>query len=212
MRRTSLDLRYLPATWQRQGWDRLLREWATLLDLYDTTEDGQRDVAYWYGERALTGLLAPAAWRLQRPQGWSLEEFADPRARGIRARAGRGDLWLGLGRHKFTIEAKVTWPPKMSTVAVDEANLALKRATDQLTQLSKRFCYGKLLALCYVVPVVSRRTSSHRQIAQLRQLARRLRQGNDFVAIYHPHSPAQEDGHHQEYPGAILTGRAVYRD
>jgi hypothetical protein len=81
-------------------WRELLRGWGGLMDRY--CEDGE-DAPYWYGERALTGLLAAAAW--QRKAGWSLEEFTGRRRSG----AGRGDAWIGVGADTYTIEAKAIY-------------------------------------------------------------------------------------------------------
>ena len=53
------------------GWDGLLQTWGRLLDAYDNLKpyyegpcETSRDVAYWYGQRTLTGLLAAAAWKV----------------------------------------------------------------------------------------------------------------------------------------------------
>ena len=50
---------------------RVLKNFCQCLENYDYPKN---DIAYWYGERALTGLLASAAWKVR--GGWSLEEFA----------------------------------------------------------------------------------------------------------------------------------------
>ncbi len=57
------------------GWETLLQMWALLLDYYDTPDQSpdDRDIAYWYGEQTLNGVLAAAAWKV--PGGWSLQEF-----------------------------------------------------------------------------------------------------------------------------------------
>jgi hypothetical protein len=87
---------------QNMGWNILLQEWSRCLDDYDRPTWTQRDVAYWYGGRALNGLLAAAAWRL-RGEGtrdiWALEEFGE----GFRNR--QGDMWLAIGSGIFTIRA-----------------------------------------------------------------------------------------------------------
>ena len=48
---------YIPAPMLKTGWPRLLRKWALLIERFDDPEKAKgrlRDVAYWYGERALT--------------------------------------------------------------------------------------------------------------------------------------------------------------
>ncbi len=59
------------------GWKGLLREW---MRLFREHEGNDEDVAYWYGERALTGLLSAAAWKVQ--YWWALEEFVGKRTLG----------------------------------------------------------------------------------------------------------------------------------
>jgi hypothetical protein len=53
-------------------WHQLFKALVDRIELYD---DPPRDIGYWYGERALTGFLAAAAWAL--PGGWSLESLLD---------------------------------------------------------------------------------------------------------------------------------------
>jgi hypothetical protein len=94
---------YVPRRWREAGWAKLLVTWAGLIERYDGASDTDqrlKDVAYWYGERALTGLLAAAAWRTNK-YWWSIEEFTgkrhvDPRLRKSRTNgAGRGEAICG---------------------------------------------------------------------------------------------------------------------
>jgi len=72
---------------------KVLKKLCYCLKCYD---DPKNDIAYWYGERAISGLLASAAWMVR--DGWSLEEFTGQRKKGRRKNAsGKGDLWLGVG-------------------------------------------------------------------------------------------------------------------
>jgi hypothetical protein len=77
------------------GWHRLLDKWFAYLTAWEFQEGG---LISWGGERALTGLLNAAAWRVG---GQALEEYRGNR-RGIAdpavAGPARGDLWLCFER------------------------------------------------------------------------------------------------------------------
>lgn len=130
---------------QRKGWLQLLSGFAKLLDEYN--EDPQKDVAYWYGERALTGLLAAAAWRLD--QGWSLEEFA---AKGRRRGTRRGDLSIGTNGARFTVEAKYFWIGSDTSGVPGKAFTELNVAREQLCNLEEEYQEGFPVGLSYIIP------------------------------------------------------------
>ena len=80
----------------RPFWVAVVRDWLRLLGDYEHAVPSDADLAYWHGERPLTGLLGVAAWQIG---GWSLEEFCADRKRkdSDETGKGRGDLWLGWG-------------------------------------------------------------------------------------------------------------------
>lgn len=130
---------------------RVLKQFFRCLKEYEDP----KDIAYWYGERALTGLLASASWMTR--TGWSLEEFTGLRRKSRRKNgSGKGDLWLGVGGKEYTIEAKVTWPTQVSNVSLwkTTVNKKLSRASGQLDALAHIYRCGKPLAVCYVVPAI----------------------------------------------------------
>ncbi len=191
---------------QRKGWLQLLDGFAKLLDEYN--EHPQEEVAYWYGERALTGLLAAAAWRLS--EGWSLEEFT---AKGRRNGSRRGDLWIGTNGARFTVEAKYIWigsdTSGVTKNAFDELNTALK----QLCNLEKSYQVGVPVALCYIVPELSE--SKQGNAAQLfsalpKKLAPYLKKklGTRMVLIdsfwYGKKNTPSDEG--KLYPGVVVVG------
>jgi len=131
---------------------KVLKKLCHCLKQYD---DPKKDIAYWYGERALTGLLASASWMTR--TGWSLEEFTGQRRNGRRKNgSGKGDLWLGVAGKEYTIEAKVTWPTQVSDVSKWKTTVSKKllRASNQLDALAPIYRCGKPLAVCYVVPAI----------------------------------------------------------
>jgi len=100
MMEMRLTREFLPSRPLYKQWTLILKEFGKLLDEYNSSDE----VAYWYGERALTGLLAAAAWRIK--DGWSIEEFTGLRRTGERQNSGKGDVWIGIQRKTFTVEAK----------------------------------------------------------------------------------------------------------
>ena len=159
------------AALQQMGWSTLLQEWSTLLDTYDHPTVAPRDVAYWYGASALSGLLAGAAWRL-RGEGardiWALEEFGE----GLH-RAKRGDMWLGIDSESFTIKATHKWipwiEPQVQTwtksrheQALEQIHAALDHAFAEIRRLPADHLYGTRMAVVYAVPGISERPSLER--------------------------------------------------
>lgn len=205
MSRSSLKIHSMPARLKAAGWDRLLKRWSALI-AYATEED---DVPYWYGERSLTGLLAAAAWKL--PRSWSLEEFTGRRGKRLRTKSGRGDLWVGLGKQAYTIEAKVKWPPSGSGYAVQYARGGLTEARKQLWKLSSQYRLGTLIAICYIVPCPTK-NSPFAKSARVKEMIATVAQkfsGKRFIVASHfpgYELPEEDD---RVYPGVILVGRVV---
>ncbi len=136
----------------------LLRKFGQLLTRYN---DPKEDIAYWYGERALTGLLAGASWQFK--SGWSLEEFKTHRRKrkGAKKTPGLGDLWLGVSDKKndcFTIEAKV-WEPESfddESEVIKGTKKGIRSALKQLSQLRSSYRVGRPAAVCYVAPCLKK--------------------------------------------------------
>jgi len=122
-----------------------------LVDLYISSPDnGEIDVPYRYGERALTALLSAAACRLE--GGWALEEFSGERGEGVAHSSGRGDLWCGIGEAVFTIEARIHWPQLDIESAIKGRKEKLTIAKKQLQSLAKEYKLGDPYSVCSVVP------------------------------------------------------------
>lgn len=138
----------LPRTQLYKEWKVVLHEFGKLLDQYNSGHE----VAYWYGERALTGFLAAAGWRARSRDGWSLEEFSGLRRTGGRQSTGRGDLWIGIGSRTFTVEAKTLWPQGPVDTAISDARDELDDAGDQLDSLHPTYQIDVPTDVCYVVP------------------------------------------------------------
>jgi hypothetical protein len=152
------------------GWKALLHAWGLLLDYYDAPDEpsDDRDVAYWYGEQTLNGVLAAAAWKI--PGGWSLQEFTGRTSPQTQERSNadsceeqsmrrRGDMWLGFEKREdsFAIEAKVAWVGLNVKQACKEVQRRFACAHNQLTTLyatHRQYCYGHPMAVVYAVPEI----------------------------------------------------------
>lgn len=192
---------------------RLLGKFADCIKQCD--DANPRDVAYWYGERSLTGLLAAAAWLM--PDGWSLEEFTGERSKGKKPKVtpGRGDLWLQIGQRKFTVEAKVTWPEQLGNIERWKGRVETKlgRAFSQLSQLAKPYRYGVPLAVCYVVPAIPQskwKADSTRFAHSMNQFLELMTENNSTtVALACWHSDSKKApslgprGRKTVYPGVV---------
>ena len=207
-----LNKRYSPKIGRRhKQWASLLRMFARFLDIYN---EPPVDVAYWYGERALTGLLAAAAWKLN---GWSLEEFTSLRKRGKQDAAARGDAWFKVGRTAFTVEAKTRWPQGTDPDGlVKVIERALAAASRQLKNMGSVYKAKTMkAALCYVVPAIPVESFSgkfrhiQKTFAELPKIL-----GSDHTAAvsywYAQKAPRHKDptdGKFYVYPGVIVVAR-----
>jgi hypothetical protein len=146
-----LTHRFFQKTPIHKEWLPLLRQFSKHLN-WCTTKDA---LSFWYGERALSGFLAASAWAL--PNGWSLEEFTGLRVDGGKQSAGKGDIWIGVGKKTFTIEAKTIWGCNDGLAATIRAEL--RKAGNQLDKLDSTYRDGIPTAVCYVVPEVTSTSS-----------------------------------------------------
>jgi hypothetical protein len=148
----KISAAYFPKRPIHKEWVDLLKSFKKYLDWY---RGGSDDVAYWYGERALSGFLASAAW----DAGWSLEEFTGLRTDGRKQSSGKGDLWLGVGEGSkekaFTVEAKVEWSQGPIPTTIQNVRKKLRAAKKQLDELDSVYRVGLPTAVCYVVPDIN---------------------------------------------------------
>lgn len=196
---------------------KVLKKFCHCLKHYDTSK---KDIAYWYGERALTGLLASAAWMVR--SGWSLEEFTGKRRKGRRANgSGKGDLWLGVGNTEYTIEAKVTWPTQVNDVTKwkKTVNGKLSKASNQLSALESTYRCGKPVAVCYVVPAIpsgNKELTNKTFSAAMREFAKAMTEANTHTEVIAcwlnnvmnaPKDPTSKLGKRYAYPGIAVVVR-----
>jgi len=199
---------------------RVLKQFFQCLKQY---EDPKNDIAYWYGERALTGLLASASWMTH--TGWSLEEFTGLRRKSSRKNgSGKGDLWLGSGGKEYTIEQKFTWPTQVSNVSrwKTTVNKKLSRASSQLEALALIYRCGKPLAVCYVVPAIplGKKVLTNKSVSTaMKHFAEMMTKNNAHTEVIGywlddvklaPQAASSKKGKRYAYPGVAIVVR--YRD
>ena len=136
----------------------LLKAFGNCLEDYNELRKARsRDLAYWYGERTLTGLLSGAIWRM-RGERWALEEYKSLRHAGRKQKGGCGDLWFGVTKKRsYTVEAKLY--EESSPKILDDKNwlcgksqAELDEASEQLAELKTSYRVGLPMAACFVVP------------------------------------------------------------
>jgi hypothetical protein len=152
----KLSESYFPKRPIHKEWVDLLKGFKKYLDRYRGDSD---DVAYWYGERALSGFLASVPWAAW-AEGWSLEEFTGLRKDRKKQdrNPGKGDLWIGIGEKEFTVEAKVAWSNGPILTTINDVRNKLKEAKRQLDALDTKYRVGFPAAVCYVVPSLASKT------------------------------------------------------
>lgn len=198
-------------TKQQKHWHRLLKLFGRFLDYYNTPP---QDAAYWYGERALTGLLAAAAWRLNE---WSLEEFTSRRSAGRQDTAGKGDAWISVGGTTFTIEAKLRWPRTMDLKNWEnQIESGITATANQLKDLDADYKAGTIkTAVCYIVPEItaSGYTSISKEVVRrFAKLPLILGDARTVVGTFcYPRNPPRSkhrtDSKYYVYPGVIVVAR-----
>lgn len=208
--KTKFCIHAIPDTLQKGGWDILLDRWGEFLHQYSlaSLHEGKDDYAYWYNERALSGILAASAWTLK--NGWSLEEFSTPRNISSVSAMGRGDLWIGTGKASYTIESKIYWPQSNRRIAIKNASNKLNEAREQLLSLDKEYREGDGVVLCYIVPEL-RNSRSYKHSLYIRTFANKIASSFSgekiFVASYQEKNKPIDNK--LFYPGVIIIGRQV---
>jgi hypothetical protein len=207
------------------GWENLLETYCKLLDTYDNLKpyyksdrETDRDVAYWYGECALTGLLAAAGNKV--PGGWALVEPADEKISDPNEKAPRGrtDMWLRLAEYEFTVEAKLVWPEgtlekadDLGRKAIRMTHEALRVADERLDRLSCDYRIGHLMVVVYVVPgFKNTRPVAGAFIKEwFAKIADALAKDEVFTAVYLAEREDRDwpTNEGKVYPGLIFIGR-----
>ena len=141
---------------------RVLEQWVKINIRCARAWEADKHVPWWYGERALLGMLAAAVWL---EGGIAFEEFSTRKRVGVkeagpRIYAGRQDLLIHVRGEVFIAEAKSCWSDATSS----ETNLAVwidKRLDAACADIQKTPSSGKKrLGLLFVTPYIRRSQSA----------------------------------------------------
>jgi hypothetical protein len=190
----------------------LLHGWLELLDRYEKLELLQRrqdpeaepDVAYWYGECALTGILAAAAWKPD--DGWSLVEYDAKARRSSGKTCACGDLWIGRGACATTVEAKVWWFDGKIATAQKRIEDQLDAARVQLHALKRKYRAGEPVSICYAVPYYKLPEGKTRGESAMAELAC-WAQSKGTATAMHLEKTKNAQTKRRAYPGVLLVAR-----
>ena len=192
----------------RKFWKKLFDEWKHVLQLYIDKVD---DLPYWHRERANTGFLAEACWRIG---AVVVEEYWTQRkGRRGKSKVGSCDLFVKHKDLDFFVEAKQLWP----AAPVDERNLenveySLKEAYEQLVDNHYTRKRQYLVAICYIAPMLSiieeKKFNSKLYLNMLRE-----RYKDEIIIPFFPDIDPKriygKDKH--KYPGVVLIARVRKR-
>ncbi len=187
----------------RKFWKKLFNKWKHVLQLYiDKVKD---DLPYWHRERANTGFLAEACWKIG---AVVVEEYWTQRkGRRGKSKVGSCDLFVKHKDLDFSVEAKQLWP----VAPGDERNIknveySLSEAYTQLADNRYTRKGQYLVAICYIspMPILKEKFDSKLYLGKLRE-----RYKNEIIIPFFPNiNPKRingKDGH--KYPGVVLIAK-----
>jgi hypothetical protein len=201
------------------GWDALLKVWGHYLDTWCRLASD--DVPYWYGERALTGALAAAAWSMR--GACSLVEIATGRGATPNSNTRRLDAWIVLRGVFYQIETKQAWvydQGKTATAkAIGETSRCLRLAARQIRTLPGEYQGDAALALCFALhgPAWPTDASPRPGLSILQGVAERCAEPEEYAisVLYAP--PRRQYPVYRErgdvrrcYPGCVLVGQQIW--
>lgn len=190
-------------------WHNILVEWRNLMDayaiMYNLNEPDalKKDIPYWYKEKANSGLLAGAIWRLG---GSVVEEYGIERSYGSEKSKGRCDFLVCMNDLKLCIEAKICNPPSASDNLVNEIDKQVQYAKEQLLSMGKEET-AERVALCFIVPELFNLSeiSAHNTTQEIFDMAiQRFDSDNNIIARYLPPKGTKTEWERYRYPGVLL--------
>jgi hypothetical protein len=194
-----------------------LKHWCKIVNPVEWWK-ADRDVPWWYNERASVSLLAGAIWK---SGGWCFEEFIMPGKKSKsgstkhRRSSGRGDLQFEIGgcSSTFVAEAKQCYP--LLKKGDHDVKRALKTIKSTLGRASEdASClpdWGYPVAIAFVAPKVAVAEMVCRD-DRLQSLVAEIRTWHDTaVAWTFPERPSHPVWHGLQFPGAMVFLRKVSR-
>jgi len=191
-------------------WKRLFTEWQCVLKSYIDNVEG--DLPYWHRERANTGFLAAACWKIG---AVVVEEYWTKRKgkRGTYNKTGSCDLFVKYQRYRIFAEAKQLWPVLLE----DKRNIkkikdSLKYAYEQLKNNRYAKTVQYWVSICYVSPMLAENKKFDKKsyISKLKQGFRKDKYYKDVIIVpFFPDINVERfnGGDKYKYPGVVLIAK-----
>ena len=137
------------------GFNKLLREWISVIDRLRQEWEEDPDFPWWYNERACVGTFAAAVWLCG---GLAFEEYLSEKvkdraklAKSQKKSPGRTDLYFSYHGNEYIVEAKQCWPKLESSKSPAKK---IKQKLDDATKAAMEVYenYGTRLAMVFAVP------------------------------------------------------------
>jgi len=174
-------------------WSSLLEEWLLLIDRY-CRRMKNKDLPFFYTEKANTGILAAAAWRA----GWiALQEFPEKKLNG----RGFADLWLfpeNKDKGEY-IEAKIHWTS-------DNIENNLTDAINDVEKIAKDKSYIRI-GLLFICPSYAKNIDIEQKIGEAIDKASKI--NSDVIAWSFPNQARKVWVDKKIYPGIMLIAKSI---
>ena len=148
-------------------WRILLNKWFEIMDEY--VKESKNDLPYWHSERANTGFLAAAAWKID---ALAIEEYYTDRVYASGRYKGQCDLWIKYNNFEFSAEAKQLWRKEYDKKLVERK---FEESKGQLISIPDREKEEKSFCICYLSLMSSSKSRPH----DLNVIAKKIK--DDFV-------------------------------
>jgi hypothetical protein len=190
----------------------ILKKWIAVNKALVKEWDGQRDVPWWYNERADLSVLAGAIWRAR---GSAFEEYVDAkfeksrRSKRKRRFLGRVDLFFTYNGTMFIAEAKQCWSGA-SVINGNPLGRIQKRLQSACDDIKKTKAKGqKRLAIVFVKPMV--RKKHKKEVDRLLQewTSRIETIDCDAMAWVFPKTARQTKWREYLFPGVVVMMKRV---
>lgn len=191
----------------KNTWNKLLENWTCVMDKY--IKKGGGDLPFWHAERANTGFLAAAAWKIG---AVAIEEYYTERKdERKKVSKGRCDLWVRFKNGtSFSAEAKQLWPSYDAVRTIEKRIIAeLNNADKQLKTIKDKGENDRLVSICFVSPRKWKEYNKDKVEVFRKHVEATFNGKNTKTVSYFPENKLAQneakDGYN--YPGVILIAR-----
>lgn len=171
-------------TAEKNFWRILLNKWFEIMDKY--IEESKDDLPYWHSERANTGFIAAAAWKMD---ALAIEEYYTDRVFSSNRYKGHCDLWIKYNNFEFSAEAKQLWRKKYDKKLIERK---FEESKKQLISIPDRRRNEKSLCICYLSLMSSFVSQPHDLNKIVKKIERDFVKDEEvIIALYAPDIPEE---------------------